>query len=85
MAGNKRSYGVVLAGQMSEVPADTLVELRLILKEIAAACDGVPADSPFWTSVASSDLILDVGPWRFVYAIDGPAKKITVKSVKRFR
>jgi hypothetical protein len=85
MAGNKRSYSVVLAGQISKVPSETLQELQLTLKEIGAACDGVPALSPFWTSVASSDLILDMGQWRFVYAIDGPAKKITVKSVERLR
>jgi hypothetical protein len=85
MAGNKRSYTVVLAEQMPQVPAVTLHELRLSLKEIGAACEAVPPASPFWTSVAQSDLVLDVGPWRFVYSIDGLAKRITVKGCKPLR
>jgi hypothetical protein len=85
MAGNKGSYTVVLAEEMAEVPADTIRELRVTLKEIGAACDGVPPISPFWTSVAGSDLILDVGAWRFFYSIDGVARKITVKGCKRLR
>ena len=85
MAGNKRSYTVVFAEQMREVPAATLHDLRLSLKEIGAACEAVPPTSPFWTSVAQSDLVLDVGPWRFVYAIDGLAKRIAVKGCKPLR
>ncbi len=85
MAGNKRSYTVVFAEQMREVPAATLHDLRLSLKEIGAACEAVPPTSPFWTSVAQSDLVLDVGSWRFVYAIDGLAKRIAVKGCKPLR
>jgi len=85
MAGHKRAYTVVLAEPMPEVPAVTLRELRLSLKEIGAACEAVPASSPFWTSVAQSDLILDVGSWRFAYSIDGVAKTIAVKGYKRLR
>ena len=85
MSGNKQSYTVVLPEQMAVVPADTLRELRLTLKEIGEACDGIIATNPFWKSVAGSDLVLDVGPWRFVYAIEGGAKTIIVKDCKRLR
>ncbi|HYR19345.1 MAG TPA: hypothetical protein VEQ15_07615 [Myxococcales bacterium] len=85
MAGHKETYTVVIAEQMPAVPAVMLDELRLSLKEIGAACEAVPATSPFWTSVAQSNLILDVGPWRFLYAIDGVVKRITVKGCKALR
>ena len=85
MAGSKRSYTVVFAEQVAGMPADTLHELRLTLKEIGVACDGIIATSPFWKSVAGSDLVLDLGPWRFVYAIDGPSRRISVKDCKRLR
>jgi len=84
MAGNiKRAYTVVFAKQMAEVPAQTLYELRLSLKEIGQACETVPPASPFWQSMAESDSILDVDTWRFNYAIDRVAKRITVKGYKR--
>jgi hypothetical protein len=85
MAGHKQTYTVVFAEQMPAVPAATLEELRLSLKEIGEACEAVPSTSPFWTSVAQSNLILDVGPWRFIYGIDGVAKRITVKGCKALR
>jgi len=85
MAPSKRPYTVVLGEQIAALPADTLHELRLTLKEIGEACDGVIAASPFWKSVAGSDLVLDIGPWRFVYSIDGPARKIVVKACNRLR
>jgi hypothetical protein len=81
----KRRYTIVLAEQMPEVPADTIHELRLSLREIAEACEVVPGASPFWTSVAGSDLVLDVAAWRFVYSIDRAEKKVTVKGCKPLR
>ncbi|HYR19342.1 MAG TPA: hypothetical protein VEQ15_07600 [Myxococcales bacterium] len=81
----KRRYAVVLAEQMAEIPADTIHQLRLSLQEIGEACEVVPPSSPFWFSVAGSDLVLDVAAWRFVYSIDRAAKKITVKGHKPLR
>jgi hypothetical protein len=81
----KRRYAVVLAEQMAEIPAETIHQLRLSLREIGEACEVVAPTSPFWMSVAGSDLILDVAVWRFVYSIDRAAKKITVKSYKPLR
>lgn len=85
MAGKKRPYTIDLTEPIAAMPADTLHELRLTLKEIGEACDGIIATNPFWKSVAGSDLVLDVGPWRFVYAFDGTARKIIVKDCKRLR
>jgi hypothetical protein len=85
MAGHRQTYTVVFAEHMPAVPAATLEELRLSLNEIGVACEAVPPMSPFWTSVAQSNLVLDVGPWRFIYAIDGGAKRITVKGCKALR
>jgi len=85
MAGKKRTYTIILAEPIGAMPADTLHELRLTLKEIGEACDGIIATNPFWKSVAGSDLVLDVGPWRFVYAIEGGARTIIVKDCKRLR
>ena len=85
MPANKRSYTVVFAEPVGGMPSDMLHELRLTLKEIGEACDGIIATNPFWKSVAGSDLVLDLGPWRFVYAIDGSSRKINVKDCKRLR
>jgi hypothetical protein len=80
---SKRRYAVVLAQQMAEIPAETLHELQLSLQAIGEGCETVPATSPFWISVAGSDLMLDVAAWRFVYSIDPAAKKVIVKSCEQ--
>ena len=38
MAGKKRTYTIILAEPIGAMPADTLHELRLTLKEIGEAC-----------------------------------------------
>jgi hypothetical protein len=78
-------YAVVLAEQVAGIPADTLDEVRLTLEAIGEGCEMVPGSSPFWTSVAASDLILDVAAGRFVYSVDPVEKKITVKSYQPLR
>jgi hypothetical protein len=78
-------YAVVLAKRMDDIPADTLHELRATLEAIAQACEMVPASSPFWTSVAGSDLVVDIMACRFVYSVDRVGKTITVKSCKPSR
>jgi hypothetical protein len=86
MTGNtKRQYMVVFSEEMAQVPAAILRHLRLCLREIGLACDTIPPTSPFWANMGEGDLILDVGTWRFAYAMDREAKKITVKSCKQLR
>jgi hypothetical protein len=85
MAANKRSYTVVLSEEMAQVPAAILRHLRVCLREIGQACDGIPPTSPFWEHMAKGDLILDVGTWRFSYAMDREEKRITVTGCKQLR
>jgi hypothetical protein len=83
-AKNRRpyTYTVVLAGQVAEIPPETMHELRLVLTEIGAACEAVSPTSVFWVSVAGSDLIVDLGSWRVTYSIDRGSRTITVKGCK---
>jgi hypothetical protein len=58
------------------LPADVRREAEKRLRRLADSLTGIPAQSPFWESLAVSRLCLVVEGWSLFYSFDG--KVLTV-------
>jgi hypothetical protein len=58
-------------------PAKVREEAQSRFEEIAAGLDGIPAESPFWSSARVSELRLVVRGWTFFYTLDGETLRVT--------
>jgi hypothetical protein len=67
----------------AEVPQPVLRRGRVILEEIAATLEAMPAGESFWSAVTDTDLTVDVEGWRFIYRVDLPASKLVVRDIQR--
>jgi hypothetical protein len=62
---------------VADAPPAVCDEARLRFEEVAAGLQGIPPDSPFWTSVQISRLCLMVRGWAFFYIVDDETLRVT--------
>ncbi len=73
-----KSYTVVFASAVEDVPIEVREHLRGLLDEIGATLDSIPTDSTFWHSIRTTPVILDVRGWRFFYRVEQLPRRIVV-------
>ncbi len=73
-----RGFRVSLPTHFEDVPAKVKAHLRASLEEVAESLASLPKDDLIWASMAQSDMHLDIGDWRFVYAVDREQELLVV-------
>jgi len=66
-----------MPANLTDAPEAVRADARLRFEEIVDGLQGIPPDSPFWTSVAISRLCLIVHGWCFYYVIDEQTLRVT--------
>jgi len=66
-----------MPANVTDAPEPIRLEARARFEEIVDGLQGIPSDSPFWTSVAISRLCLIVHGWCFYYVIDEQTLRVT--------
>ena len=76
-------YRVQFRCPTRRVPIRVLDQLRERLREISHTLGAVSSSSSFWSSLTENPLLLDVGEWRFEYAIHRESKQFEVLEARR--